>query len=209
MTVVAVAGVKHSPGATTLAVALAMATAGGALVIEADPAGGDVAVRARCAVDPGMVSLAAAARHGMSPEVIAEHVQHLGSGVTLLAGPVSARHATAALRAVAEPLAQLCAQRPGLTLVDLGRVDDPGLVVPFLTVADLVVLVVRPTGDDIAGARSRLKDLAQYSRAVSVAVVGSGPFPIGDVADALGAVVVTVPWDPRSEERRVGKECRL
>ena len=67
MSVVAIVGAKHSPGATTLAVALASAAPVDqrALVVEADPAGGDIAARAGMSLDPGLLTLAAAGRRGV------------------------------------------------------------------------------------------------------------------------------------------------
>jgi MinD-like ATPase involved in chromosome partitioning or flagellar assembly len=200
MTVVAFAGVKHSPGVTTLAVAVASSQAGSALVVEADPAGGDIAARSGLALDPGLASLAAAARNEMTADLLSQHVQRLSSGVDLLAGPVSPRQSATALRAVAEPLVELFARLDhDLIVIDLGRIDDPTLVVPLLGAADRVVLSLRGTAEDVVAARSRLDDLRRHASSVSIAVTGSGPFHTGEVAAALGAdAAVTLPWDPRA-----------
>ena len=200
MTVVAFAGVKHSPGVTTLAVAVASSHAGSALVVEADPAGGDIAARTGLALDPGLASLAAAARNEMTADLLSHHVQRLSSGVDLLAGPASPLQASTALRAIAEPLAELFARLAhDLILIDLGRIDDPTLVLPLLGATDRVVLLLRGTAEDVVAARSRLDDLHRHASSVSIAVVGSGPFPSGEVATALGAnALITLPWDPRA-----------
>ena len=56
MTLITICSAKHSPGVTTLGQALALQT--GALFIEADPAGGDLAARWGVPTDPGMLTLA-------------------------------------------------------------------------------------------------------------------------------------------------------
>ncbi|MGZ6975634.1 MAG: hypothetical protein ACXVKQ_16945 [Acidimicrobiia bacterium] len=200
MTVLAFAGVKHSPGVTTLALAVASAQPGAALIVEADPAGGDIAARAGLALDPGIVSLAAAARNGMGAEMLAANLQRLGDGVDLLAGPASPRQSTTALRAIAQPLTDLFARLDhDLIVVDLGRIDDPTLALPLLGAADRVVLLLRATAEDVIAARSRIDELQRHACPVSIAVVGSGPFPVGEIVAALGMRAATsLPWDPRA-----------
>lgn len=200
MTVLALAGVKHSPGVTTLALAVASSQPGTALIAEADPAGGDIAARAGLALDPGIVSLAAAARNGMSPGVLAANLQRLGDRVDLLAGPASPRQSTTALRALAQPLAGLFASLDyDLIVVDLGRIDDPTLALPLLAAADRVVLLLRATAEDVIAARFRIDELQRHACPVSIAVIGSGPFPLGEIVAALGMRAATsLPWDPRT-----------
>ena len=143
---------------------MASSHAGSALVVEADPAGGDIAARAGLALDPGLVSLAAAARNGMRPEVLAANFQRFGDGVDLLAGPASPRQATTAIRALAQPLAELFARLDyDLIVIDLGRIDDPTLVLPLLGVADRVVLLLRGTAEDVVAARSRIDELQRHA----------------------------------------------
>jgi hypothetical protein len=198
--VLGLAGVKHSPGVTTLALAAASAHPGPALVIEADPAGGDIAPRAGLGVDPGLVSLAATARNGMSSELVAASIQRLRFEVDLLAAPVSPRHAATVLQTMSQPLADLCPSLGyDLVAIDLGRIDDPSRVLPFLGVADRVVLVLRATAEDVAAARSRLEELQRHARSAAIAVVESGPFRADEITAALGTrEAVSIPWDPRA-----------
>ena len=64
MTVVALASLKSSPGTTTAALALCQVwpSVRRALLIEADPGGGVIAARMGDSPDPGLITLAAAAR---------------------------------------------------------------------------------------------------------------------------------------------------
>lgn len=196
MTLIAFAGVKHSPGVSTLATAVAVTAAG--LVVEADPAGGDLAVRSGLPVEPGLASLAVAARSTLAEPMLTAHSQQLGSGIRLLAAPLNPRLAASAVRAIAEPLAELLAQdRVGLSAVDIGRLDDPDLVRPLLEVADHRVLVMRATAEDVTGARGRLDDLADFGT-VTVAVVDRGPYPVAEIAAVIDAPVQAIAWDGRA-----------
>src|SRR3546814_15965987 len=97
MTVVGVLSVKHAPGATTAAVAIATASATDAVVVECDPAGGDIAARGHLAVEPGLVSLAAAGRHPTSHLDLLGHPTHPPTGVLVLVAPPPQPHAARAL----------------------------------------------------------------------------------------------------------------
>jgi MinD-like ATPase involved in chromosome partitioning or flagellar assembly len=200
MTVIALAGVKHSPGVTTLALAASATRPGPVLLIEADPAGGDIAARAGMTLNPGLVSLAAAARNGLRPEILAAHVHELGHEVDVLTAPVSPRQATTVLHTMGQPLADVCRSlNYDAVVVDLGRFDDPTPALPLLGVADRVVLVLRATAEDVVAARSRLDELQDYDRSVTLAVISSGPFPVREIAAALGSRdTVPLPWDPRT-----------
>src|SRR5690625_3247432 len=89
---IALASAKGSPGVTTTATALAMTWQRDVVLADLDPAGGDVALRARTpnedVLDPdvGLLSLAAAARRGLAPEEVPEHLQVIDGGTHVLAG---------------------------------------------------------------------------------------------------------------------------
>ena len=197
-----VAGGKHSPGTTTLAHTIATIASAGMLV-EADPSGGDLAVRTGLAVDPGLASLTVAGRTGLDHHHLADHVQTLPSGVEVLVSPVAVRHATSTIATIAGPLAaQLHATDRQLTVVDVGRVDTADIVGPFLTVADLVLFVTGSGADDIASARSRVDMLRDHTRFVTVVATGRDGFGLGAIGAALAIPdMVRVPWDPRAAAR--------
>ena len=115
MSVVALLGIKQSPGATTLAVALAaLASEREPLIIEADPIGGVLAARACIPLDPGLLTLAAAGRRGVSTQLLDAHTQTLANGARVLVAPTSMAHAQAALAGLSTSLAELLRTRPGL-----------------------------------------------------------------------------------------------
>src|SRR3546814_20157959 len=101
MTVVGVLSVKHAPGATTAAAAIATASATDAVVVECDPAGGDIAARGHLAVEPGLVSLAAAGRHPPSPPALLGHSQHLPTRMPVVVAPTAPHQPASTVAALA------------------------------------------------------------------------------------------------------------
>src|SRR5436305_6058470 len=85
---VVVGSVKDAPGVTTLAVGL---VAGwpqpGAVLVEADPDGGDLAARFGHHPDPGLMSFAAAARSGAGGPSLRGHVQRLRLDIDVVLAP--------------------------------------------------------------------------------------------------------------------------
>jgi hypothetical protein len=82
---------KGSPGVTTSALAIASAWEEPSIVVEADPAGGDLGIRLRPAGSPlpeapTMLSLAAAARADKNRDLLARHTQPLNSRVAVVPG---------------------------------------------------------------------------------------------------------------------------
>jgi Mrp family chromosome partitioning ATPase len=211
----AVTSAKHAPGASTAALALAVAAGPlpASLIVEADPAGGDLAARCELAVEPGLGSLAASGRHG-TPVDLADHVQALPAGPFALLAPPSPALTRSALAALGGRLADALGGWPGTVIVDCGRWDPKGPAVPLATVADTLVVVLRPTVEGVEHVRARLDDLHSAGAARLVALlVGDRPYRAADVAAALGIPVAgTLPFDPRGanalERRNLGAETR-
>jgi MinD-like ATPase involved in chromosome partitioning or flagellar assembly len=99
VSLVAVAAAKAAPGVTTSALAMAAAWPAGrqVLLVEADPGGGDLAARFGLAAEPGLVSLAAAARRQIDSALVGDHAQKLPGGLGVLVGPPGPEQAAAAL----------------------------------------------------------------------------------------------------------------
>lgn len=191
----ALCAAKGSPGATTLAVALAR-RAGElgrpALVVEADPAGADLAARLGQSPDPGLATLAATLRRGASLD-LAEHLQHLpgtGAPAALLAGPGLAL--AGSLEAVHEPLAAALAATD-LAIVDLGRaVPESPAWRAYWPAASLRLCCLRPEVAAVAHARV----LLAMVEAAELAVIGSEPWPPSEVAEVLEApLALALPED--------------
>ena len=127
MTVLAVCSVKHSPGATTLALALTSAWSNAeasddvpVVLVEADPTGGDLGARLGLSLDPGLVALAASARHAGSGLDVLANAQPLPCGGVAVLGPVNPQQAEAALSTIGP---RLCESLRGLGggVIDCGR----------------------------------------------------------------------------------------
>lgn len=159
MSVISVLSAKSSPGVSTSVAALATFWPGPVLVIDADPAGGDLLsgwngrwwVSGELRSDANVVSFATTTRHldAVPAEALVGHVQQVPEleHVRLLAG-VSRRAQAEAIgdqgwRRVAHAARDL-ANGEADVLVDLGR-WEPALPWPLLHASDLVLLGLRPT----------------------------------------------------------------
>lgn len=188
MSVVAVAAGKGSPGATTAAVALAAVWPRGCVLAECDPAGGDVLFRLRATgggplvADRGLVSLATAARAGVTGQLVSEHAQATEGGLPVLVGTASESH-TAALAGGWAGVSAAFAGSDCDVVVDLGRLSS-ATPTHLLRAADLVVVVCRANAASVGHARHALDRLRREQVEPRVLVVGHGDDAV-QVRDAL------------------------
>lgn len=188
MTLVVVTAGKGSPGATSTAAALAAAAVdlgSDTVLIEFDPAGGNLALDAQLPLDPGLLSLAAAGRRGIDPHLIDAHSQLLPNGVRVLLAPTPPERAQRVAETLAAPLAAAARTLDRLVVVDCGRWSDDGLLTPLLAAADHMVVVLRPTVAGVEHVRTRLGSLTQRQAAVHLVAIGETPYRAREVAAAL------------------------
>ncbi|MDP9404529.1 MAG: hypothetical protein M3P85_14685 [Actinomycetota bacterium] len=221
MTVLALLSAKHSPGVTTsgLAFTAALAEEGDAVLIEADPAGGDVAVRVGLALDPGLVSLASAGRHDGSGLEVDAHTQALPAGGTVVVGPTTHEQANRAVSTLAGRLSAAVNRHGSHAVVDCGRWVPGSPVDAELATAETVLVVVRPSIEGIEHVRGRLPALVQATPGVRLGLllVGDRPYRPEEVHAALGVGVLgVIPVDDRGAaavagagSRRVARRCPL
>src|SRR5262245_7713091 len=119
----AVGSAKGPHGATTLAVALAARwTQPGAVLVECDADGGDLAYRFGHHPDPGLSSVATACRAGVADVPLAAHVQRLRLGVdAVLAPPGDAAAASVQTLAYAAESLFARAGSSATVVADVGR----------------------------------------------------------------------------------------
>ncbi|MEV4731900.1 hypothetical protein [Saccharopolyspora sp. NPDC049426] len=213
MALVTVLSAKGSPGVTTGIAALATVWPDRLLVVDADPAGGDLLpgwagqwwVDGRLTSDRSVLSFASSTRHleSVPAEGLAGHAQEVpdSTGLRLLAGvndPVQAGAiGSDGWKRLASALRDLSGSGPDV-LVDAGR-WSPATPWPLVAESDLVLVGVRPTLRHIVAADRLvrvLRDLVPSQRlgaAVSVATSRQAD----DAARALAIPVgMELPDDP-------------
>lgn len=209
MSLIVVGSAKGSPGATTLALAMAGSLARregarypGALLLDADHDGGDVALRLGIDPVPSVATLALEGRHGFDEALCLQHAQRARAlpGVAVLAG-VAGRAQAAVLDWLAEPLLDLARRSALPIIVDGGRLGH--LAVRALACgADHVVLACGPATSDLLHTRSALALFADEGVEPEVVVMSNATVGAQAVADALGRRVAAIvppsarPGDP-------------
>ncbi len=204
MTTIALCSVKHSPGATTAALAACAAWSDGPdaspILVEADPAGGDLAARLGVPFEPGLASLAASARHPGRPILMADHARPLPCGGRVLLAPSAPEHASGAVRTLGARMAAVLAESGGRGVVDCGRWSPESPASAVMATAELTLVVVHA---DLAGVdhlRSRLPALQDVVRdRLLLVLTGGSPYPPREVERATGVGVLgVIPRDPRA-----------
>ncbi len=180
---IAVAGVGPRTGVTTTALALARSWPGPelAVLVEADPAGGQLA--GATGADPyrGLASLARAEDAGARAE-LTEHVQLLAGGVAVLAAPAGRSPARTAWTTAMLTGQDTVWKDSGVTVVaDCGAVEPGSVSAAILDRADACLIVVAADRTDPAHAADRIRVLtAHSSRRRGLVLIDSG---LGSGAD--------------------------
>ncbi len=212
MTVVALASVKASPGVTTSLLALAATWPGQRplLLVDADPDGGSLAARTGLPTEPGLTSLAAAARRTLRAGELERHTQPLPGGFPALVGPADGEHAARALQLVGGPLATALRSDPGRdVLVDCGRLRAGSPAAPLAAAADVLLLMARPRLDELQHLRPALPRLTAAGARPALLLAGDGPYPPAEVAAVLDVpVLATLPHDPAPADQLAGQRRR-
>ena len=190
--------VRSSPGVTTAVLTIASCLDNSVLV-EADWDGGVLGARLGLSREPGLTTLAAAARVDPSSDITA-HAQLLPGGTLAVPGPASAGSAvgvwTSAGSRLAGTLRAGARSRP--VLVDVGRLSPLSPVVPLLDAADLLVVVARPAVEELHAAAVRIDDLQrEASCPLAMLLVGERPHGPDEVAVQLQVNVLGALADDR------------
>lgn len=212
MTVLAFGAAKGSPGVTTTVLALAARWPAHRepLVVEADPAGGDLVSRLT-SLDgergglrdsPSTVQLAASARSGLSDQAVLEHLQRLpgpGEVRALVAPPSPFAASTAVTALVAAGFGDRLRGLVGLdALIDVGRIDVASPALHLVRWLGSVVLVARPTLADVLHTRELVASLRSAGVRASLVLVGERPYSPAEVVDTIvhAPLVGVLPDDP-------------
>ena len=180
MSLIAVTGVKGSPGATTAVIALAAVWPNRPLLADCDPAGGAVALRLPMGSEPtsgsgiGLLALAAEVRHGPGRPVW-PHVRQAVGGLDVLVGLSGSEQAVAigtGWAAIADELAGASEHGEVEVLADCGRLTAGSPATAVIERADLLVVVTRAEVEMLVHLRRELRRVTETrSRPVVVLVV--------------------------------------
>lgn len=177
MALISVMSAKGAPGATSTALLLANLWPDPSLVVDADPLGGDIALRLAGEHGPlnpnqGLMSLLPAARRGLVPEMVPGHAQTALGGQQVVPGLPGPEQAVAVAPLWPE-LANAFGKVPGTDVfADVGQVHARSPHQVMLERADAVVCVFRPTAWSVVHTRRRLEALQDLLRE-RVSVVGA------------------------------------
>ncbi|MDQ3573445.1 MAG: hypothetical protein M3404_00735 [Actinomycetota bacterium] len=193
MSLIAFASAKGSPGATTTALAVAAVWPNDrkVLLAEVDPAGSDLGPRFGLSAGPGLVQLGPLRRRRMSGADVWDNAQVLPGGTPVLIGASGPEQAAALRRLWPELAAVLSGMHDADVMADCGRLFPDSPAVDVLRHADLVVLVSRPTLEEVAHLQARLAAPLSTAR-VEVVLVGTGPYPPEQIEEALGLKLLGV-----------------
>ncbi|WP_051450374.1 hypothetical protein [Actinospica robiniae] len=196
---IAIGSQGSSPGVSTLALALAgfWPTDAATVVVEADPAGGDMKSWQRVPGEPGLGALATAARHSADPATVFAHASALPGGLNVVTAPEGPDQASAAVQLLARDgagLLRALSADQAITVLDLGRLDPASSTLDLLAYADLTLIVARPNLAEITRLAARIATIKQYARdpeAVSLVLSGTG-YPADAVAESQQTPVLAV-----------------
>lgn len=175
-------------GVTTAMLAVASVWPGSLLLVEADESGGVLAARFGLAAEPGVTTLAAAARHDAAATSLDEHAQPLpgtDGRLRVLVGPATPEAAQPLWRTAATRIDALLAEVDVPVLVDVGRLLPSPAVAPLIARADRLVVVARPRADDLQAVAQRLPAMSALGPTPELLLVGDRPYHPQEVAGTL------------------------
>jgi MinD-like ATPase involved in chromosome partitioning or flagellar assembly len=202
MALISIMSAKGAPGTTTTSMLLANLWPAPSILVDADPLGGDIALRLpgeHAPLDPnrGLMSLLPAARRGLEPQTVVAHAQTALGGQQVLAGLPGPEQAVAAAP-LWPSLAQAFARIPGTDVfADVGQVSSRSSHLAVLESSAALLCVYRPRAWSAIHTRRRLEALEEQLRdrqmrvgIVCVAETGESH----DVAAAAASITGGLPW---------------
>jgi hypothetical protein len=224
---VALTSVKGAPGVTTTALALASVWPAGrrVIVVEADPAGGDIAARFGLPADPSVVTLATSLRHeraSAAGAILIECCQQLPGGLAVLVEPISPTEARSALDMVADSLAGLAVDGEVDVIIDCGRIyagvvastsGEPGVwrdaspVTRLLRRADSVLLISGGELADLGHVQAQLPALLALNSNLHLVLRPPQSWPNDEIERELDlSTLGTLPSDSVAADVLSGRE---
>lgn len=202
MALICFASQKGAPGVTLTALSVAAAWPAESgrckVYLEADASGGTLALRYGLGLEPGLVTLAVAARRHLDPGALWDHAQELPGGLPVVIGPDSPARAASVLGSSGDVIARWLGAQPDLdVIVDIGRLGPEAPAMDLMQHADLTVVVARPTVEHLQPATQRMRTLEASSGRLGWALIGDTPHSAAEVTEAFGYDVFGVIADDR------------
>ncbi len=186
MPIVAVTG--DSCTTTSVALAAGWPVGSDALLVEADPTGGDLAAWFDLPSTPSLSTVVTRVIDGSWTE-IEQHTRLASSGLRVLTTPARAAEAQQAVTESARSLTMtLASLRTPVTIVDVGAPPAQPALHAFLGAAAVTVIVHRQATQSAPAAAVRLQRLAEQLEGFAgsptqlvVAVIGGTPFALDEI----------------------------
>ncbi len=199
MPIIDVCYVKSRSGSTTTAVGLAAVLPESArpVVVECDPAGGDLTLRHGLrSASPGLVELATVTRTGAAAglgrdggDVLSRYAQPIRLGdraVEVILAPSGGAQTRVALSVLARPGHGALTRADRTVIADCGRLDFASPTWPLLGIADAVVVLTRGRVEELGHLREHIGELVrQVTGRLVVMLVAGGPYGAADVETYL------------------------
>lgn len=195
---VGVVAAKGAPGATVAALALAACEPGGAgLLVELDPSGGSIECWTESPAEPGLIRVVNGLRRPTITEVLGSWAFESPPGVASVLAPTAGLLAESTIAAAGDRLLPALAAFGPDVVVDGGRWAPSQPTARRMRGCDVMVVVCPPTLPGVEATRWLVEPLTSSTGVpVVVAVVGERPYPVDEVAAAVGAPVAgTLAWD--------------
>jgi len=203
MALISVMSAKGAPGTTTTSMLLANLWPADTLLVDADPLGGDIALRVMGehgrALDPdyGLMSLLPAARRGLLPEMVPQHAQIALGGQPIVVGLPGPEQALA-VAPMWPTLSDVFASVRGHdVVVDVGQVHQRSSHLAVVERSDLLLCVYRPTAWSAIHTRRRLEGLQDVLRdfPLRIGIVGvAAPADEGNARTAAARIIGDWDW---------------
>lgn len=213
LSLICVLYVKSRPGATTTALGLAavLPTSVRPVVVECDPAGGDLAARHGLTMSPGLVELATATRTGATTNVgealsrYAQRVWLRDRSVEVVVAPSGGAQTRVALSVLARPGYSVLTASDRTVIADCGRLDFSSAAWPLVGMADAVLVLTRGRLDELAHLREHIDELLRAAGdRLMVVLAAGGVYGPEDITTALSGdgdeitVRGPLPYDERA-----------